>query len=256
MHRLKKLIVILASRHRPWIRALIRGTPAGVEHGSVLESIDCRTVVDVGANRGQFALAARRRWPTATVISFEPLTGPAAKYRRVLAGDPLVTLHVAAIGPRAETATMHLSKRDDSSSLLAITALQDEVFPGTREVGTTRVRVAPLTDFLSEDTIVGPALLKIDVQGYELEVLRGCEPLLTSFSAVYCECSFLELYAGQDSAAAVVDWLARRSFALTGVYNASYDANGRAVQADFLFERRLAQTKSSVDLESDGPPGG
>nr|WP_235568520.1 FkbM family methyltransferase [Mycobacterium sp. Root135] len=252
MQRLRKLLVILGSGHGPWIRALIRGTPAGVEHGSVLNSIDCRTVVDVGANRGQFALAARRRWPTATVISFEPLEGPAAKFRRVFANDRLVTLHVAAIGPTAESATMHLSKRDDSSSLLAITALQDEVFPGTKEVGTTRVRVAPLTDFLSKDAIVGPALLKIDVQGYELNVLRGCEPLLPTFFAIYCECSFLELYAGQDPAAAVVDWLARRNYVLTGVYNASYDVNGRAVQADFLFERSLAEPipPLSVDVGS------
>jgi hypothetical protein len=138
---------------------------------------------------------------------------------------------------------MHLSKRDDSSSLLAITRLQDEIFPGTEEVGTVVVRVAPLAVFLEADSIVEPALLKIDVQGYELEVLRGCEPLLRRFDVVYCECSFVELYEGQCLAGDVIAWLAERGFTMTGVFNAAYDASGRAVQADFLFTRR--ETKRS-----------
>jgi FkbM family methyltransferase len=171
------------------------------------------------------------------VISFEPLEKPASTFRRVFKRDDLVVLHEAAIGPSDELGTMHLSRRDDSSSLLAITPLQDTIFPGTEEVGTVRVRVAPLAVFLDEDDIREPALLKIDVQGYELEVLRGCEPLLARFDRVYCECSFVELYKGQGLAGAVIEWLAERGYTLTGVYNAAYDGDGRAVQADFLFAR-------------------
>jgi FkbM family methyltransferase len=237
MRRLRKLVVILASGQGLWIRALYRGVPAGVEHRSILGSLNCRTVVDIGANRGQFALAARRRWPTARVISFEPLEKPASAFTRIFKRDELVVLHEAAIGPSDELATMHISRRDDSSSLFAITSLQDAIFPGTEEVGTARVRVAPLAVFLSEDSILEPALLKIDVQGYEMEVLRGCEPLLEKFDRVYCECSFVELYEGQGLAGAVIEWLAERGYTLTGVYNAAYDGDGRAVQADFLFAR-------------------
>ena len=237
MRRLRKLVVILASGQGLWIRALSRGVPAGVEHRSVLGAMNCRTVVDIGANRGQFALAARRRWPTARVISFEPLEKPASMFRRVFKRDDLVVLHEVAIGPSDEFGTMHLSRQDDSSSLLAITSLQDTVFPGTDEVGTVRVRVAPLAAFLDGDSIVEPALLKIDVQGYELEVLRGCEPLLARFDRIYCECSFVELYEGQALAGAVIQWLAERGCTLTGVFNTAYDGGGRAIQADFLFER-------------------
>ncbi|MBJ7339103.1 MAG: FkbM family methyltransferase [Mycolicibacterium sp.] len=237
MRRLRKLVVILASRNGLWLRALLRGVPAGTEHRSVLRSIECRTVVDIGANRGQFALAARERWPTARVISFEPLEKPAATFRRVFATDELVSLHEAAVGPREAVGTMHLSRSDDSSSLLAITRLQDTVFPGTDEIGTVDVRVATLGAFVQADSIVAPALLKIDVQGYELEVLRGCEPLLQAFDRIYCECSFLELYEGQGLAGAVIAWLAERGFTLAGVFNAAYGDDGRAVQADFLFSR-------------------
>jgi FkbM family methyltransferase len=235
--KLRKLVVILASGDGLWIRALRCGVPAGVEHRSVVGPPNCRTVVDIGANRGQFALAARRRWPAAGVISFEPLPKPAAMFRRVFKRDSGVVLHEAAIGPRDELGTMHVSRRDDSSSLLAISPLQGKIFPGTQEVGTVRVKVAPLAVFVDEDHLLEPALLKIDVQGYELEVLRGCEPLLPKFERVYCECSFIELYKGQNLAGAVIGWLADRGYALTGVFNVVYDGDGRAVQADFLFER-------------------
>jgi FkbM family methyltransferase len=237
IRRLKKLSVILFSGHVPWIRALRRGVSASVEHRSVLGTLNCRTVVDVGANRGQFALAARRRWPTARIISFEPLGTPAASFRKVFDGDGGVTLHEAAVGPTDEVATMHLSRRDDSSSLLAITELQDKIFPGTEEVGTAQVRVAPLASFVGDGELQAPALLKIDVQGFELEVLRGCEQLLAAFDCIYCECSFVELYEGQSLAADVIGWLAERCLPLAGVFNVAYDGQGHAVQADFLFVR-------------------
>jgi len=237
VRQLKKLFLIVVSRDRAWWRALVLGVPAGVEHRSVLGSLECSTVVDVGANRGQFALAARHRWPDAQVISFEPLDRPVSTFRRVFSRDPLTILHQSAIGPREDVGTMHLSRSDDSSSLLAITRLQDTVFPGTDEVGTVDVRVAPLAAFIESGSMVEPALLKIDVQGYELEVLRGCEPLLCEFDLIYCECSFVELYEGQGLAGDVVQWLADHDFTMAGVFHAAYDDRGRAVQADFLFTR-------------------
>ena len=57
------------------------------------------TVVDIGANRGQFSLAVRRWAPGAKVFAFEPLSGPAARFRKVFKGDSKVILHQAAIGP-------------------------------------------------------------------------------------------------------------------------------------------------------------
>ncbi|MHB8405676.1 MAG: hypothetical protein ACYDCJ_09670 [Gammaproteobacteria bacterium] len=57
------------------------------------------------------------------------------------------------------------------------------------------------------------------------------------FAWVYCECSFIELYAGQALADEVIAWLRERGFILNGVYNMAYDKTGKAVQADFLFKR-------------------
>lgn len=222
-----------------WRRALItRRVAAGVEHTRVLRQLgSVHTVVDIGANRGQFALAARHCFPTARIVSFEPLPEPAAVYRAVFADDDRVVLVEAAVGPEAGESLIHISARDDSSSLLPITTRQNELFPGTAEAGTVAIPVGRLADHLTPERIEPPALLKLDVQGFELQALAGCEELLEHFNWVYVECSFVELYAGQALADEVIGWLRERRFALRGVYHLVYDREGRAVQGDFLFAR-------------------
>lgn len=215
---------------------LIHRVLVGAEHRHILDTC-LATIVDIGANRGQFTLASRRWAPCARVIAFEPLSGPARVFRALFADDEQVALHEVAIGPRLERREMHVSARDDSSSLLPISSLQSKIFPGTMEVATIEIKVAPLDAFVPQDKIIGPAMLKLDVQGFEYEALVGCESLLSRFDFIYCECSFVELYSCQKLAADVIEWLAKRGFHIKGMYNPSYDAQGLAVQADLLFHR-------------------
>ncbi len=133
--------------------------------------------------------------------------------------------------------TIHVSAADDSSSLYPITPLQARLFPGTHEVRTEIVNVGPLSDYVKPEEIVPPAMLKLDVQGYELEGLRGCEDLLGRFSYVYVECSFVELYNGQALVDDVMAWLRDRGWRLGSIYNMTCDRNRRSIQADFLFEK-------------------
>jgi hypothetical protein len=130
---------------------------------------------------------------------------------------------------------IHLSARDDSPSLLPITARQRALFPGTAEAGTATIRATRLAYDLSAADIEAPALLKLDVQGFEPQALAGCEDVLDRL--VYMECSFVELYAGQAFADEVIAWLREHGMRLAGVYHMAYDGDGRAVQADFLFGR-------------------
>lgn len=235
MRRLNKLVACLAEPL--YRRALfVFRVAAGVEHTPVLSGLpDIHTVVDIGANRGQFALVVRRCFSNAKIISMEPLPGPAALFRRIFLKDTNVSLFESAIGPVKEERTMHVSSYDDSSSLLPISSLQTSVFPGTDEVDTIDVWTAPLHDFVHEKEIVSPALLKLDVQGFELDALRGCESLLSRFDWIYCECSFVELYVGQKLAADVIDWLSVKGFRVAGIYNPAYDNKGMSIQVDILF---------------------
>lgn len=228
----KLLRLALTPRYR---RALWHRVGAAIEHCRVMRTLKFATVVDIGANKGQFSLVAAETFPDAHIVAFEPLREPSRKFAAVFSGDDRVVLHQSAVGPITTTAIIHVAGRDDSSSLLPITALQEQLFPGTELHHTEEIQVGPLKGWLKPDQISRPALLKIDVQGYELEALKGCEALLPKFSHIYVECSFVELYADQALADEVIVFLRERGFRLLGVYNMTYDKDGQAVQADFLF---------------------
>jgi len=233
--KFKKLLSIL--KESLYIKALQKGVAAGVEHKNILMNLEeCRHIVDIGANRGQFALVSRNCFPNARIDSFEPLLEPADIYREVFTGDNNVELHPYAIGDETGEVAIHVSNHDDSSSLLPIAEMQTELFPGTEEIETRTINVTPLEEILSEEKIITPALLKLDVQGFELLALKGCSTLLHKFHNVYVECSFVELYAGQSFADEVISFLSGQKFRLVGVYNMCYDKRGKAIQADFLFE--------------------
>lgn len=229
--RARKLVRLLRrSGHR---RALRHGVAAAVEHEDVPLRDDVRLVLDVGASRGQFALFARARWPTARIVAFEPLPAAAERFVRVL-GDA-AELRRVALGAATGEAVLHVAGRDDSSSLLPI-AGQAAAFPGTAEVDRVRVPVGRLADHLP-DPAARPCLLKVDVQGGELDVLRGAGAALGRVDEVLCECSFVELYAGQPLADEVIAFLAGHGLRLAGCFDQRRDARGDALQADLLFRR-------------------
>ncbi|MEM0954549.1 MAG: FkbM family methyltransferase [Pseudomonadota bacterium] len=231
----RKLIKLLAgARMRDGLRD---GVAAAIEHSPILRQRPYVSIFDVGGNKGQFALAARHWQPSAEIYSFEPLTFEADRFERVFDKDEHVTLHRYALGSAAGEATIHVSARSDSSSLLPISDLQSHFFPGTQEADTQTIQVRRLDEVLQREDCDSRVLLKIDVQGFELEVLRGAEGLLSEIDDIYVECSFVELYEGQALASDVIDFLSGKGYRLTGMYNPSYDKSGLAIQADFAFER-------------------
>lgn len=233
--KIAKLARILGTRSLA--NALIHGCAAGTEHDKVTKRTKTHFIIDIGANRGQFALIARKNFPNIPIYSFEPLAEPAEIFKRVFANDPNTRLIECAIGRKKTTGTIHITLDDDSSSLLPITKTQSRLFPGSKEKTTRQVQVLPLQEALAGVEIPPGSLMKIDVQGYELEVLQGSENLLDKFSLLYIECSYVELYQGQALAHQVIAWLAERNFLLTGVYNTYYDKTGQAIQSDLLFAR-------------------
>lgn len=227
--------------------ALRRGVAASVEHHTVPFRDDIRTVLDVGASRGQFALFAIERFPGARVICFEPLPESRVALDAVLRGR--VHVHPFAVGAGSGAATLHVSGHDDSSSLLPIGRRQVDEFPGTEEARTLEVAIVALADHLTAD-LPGPRLLKIDVQGLELDVLRGAGDALDLIDEAFVECSFVELYDGQALADEVIEFLLARGLRLVGVHGISYSADGAAVQADFFFRR--PERARCVDVQQSG----
>ena len=237
--RLRKLTY---SIRRPGLWGPLRaGVVPSVDHVMLVRRLRPATVIDVGAHSGQFALLVRSERPSARVISFEPQPEPGAVYRRFLGSD--ADLRMVALGESAGEATMHVTRASDSSSLLPIGAEQVDLFPGTDQVAELTVQVSTLdAEFPDASSLAGPVLLKIDVQGFELAVLRGGPVLLSTVQWIYVELSFVELYSGQPLAPAVIRFLDHHGFDMSGAFNVSEGPSGEAVQADFLF--------------TPGPPGG
>lgn len=219
-------------------RCLRRGVAGDPAHMAVLARLAPTLVIDVGANRGQFALATLTT-TAAAVVCFEPLAGPRRSIEDLLVPTGRVSTRPVALGATAGTADIHVTHADDSSSLLAPTALQVATFPGSRETATETVTVSTLdAEFAAGAVEIGAdTLLKIDVQGYELQVLRGATAVLAQVRWVLVEVSFADLYDGQCTPGEIIEHLAAAGLRLTGVVDV-LRAGGQVVQADLLFERQ------------------
>lgn len=238
MFRVRKLTRLL--RRTQYRRALTRGVAATVEHADFDFPSNLRTVLDVGANRGQFACFALERFPDAQLICFEPLESEyqvLEHLRRTLRWHDRLVCHPVGLGRESSEAVLHIARRRDSSSLLPISLLQSSVFPGTDEVGTMTVSVRRLDQMILPHEISRPSLLKIDVQGSELEVLIGAGELLAHIDEVLVECSFVEFYTGQPLFNDVFDYLTGQGFRLEQQRASATTAEGSILQADLWFRR-------------------
>src|SRR4051812_37517440 len=94
--------------------ALRRGVMPGIEHLRALEPLNPASIVDVGANKGQFSTAVRYLFPNARIYAFEPLSSEFARYRHVVSGA--VETFDCALGDSEKTIDFFVTSRRDSSS--------------------------------------------------------------------------------------------------------------------------------------------
>ena len=170
-----------------------------------------RTVLDVGANVGQFSRAAAQCFPGVAVHAFEPLTVCQPALRKVSERFPQIQIHPVALGEQAGEVAMNENEYPDSSSLLTMTERHKELWPKTRNEKRVTVPMQTL-DGLREQLGPGPHFLKMDVQGYEMNVLRGAEETLKATSVVFTEVLFDQFYEGQADFSAMLEFMRDRGF--------------------------------------------
>jgi FkbM family methyltransferase len=205
-----------------------------VEHVGAIKRLSPRTLIDVGANKGQFSLMARYLFPELEIFAFEPLEAERALFKKVV-GKRAKLFSVAA-GRNPGRATFHVTSRADSSSLFAPGQGQKKAY-GVEAVSSISVEVARISDQIEKTTLARPVLLKLDVQGGELDVLYGAEPLLDAIDYIYCETSFVSLYDNQPLANDLALYLISHGFRLSGVFNQSETQPFGPTQADFLWTK-------------------
>lgn len=221
----------------------MKNVPAETFLGLGKLPIDC--ILDVGANVGQFARYARQTFPASTIHCFEPLPSAAAKLRARAAAnhDAKLNVYEVALGDSVGVAELieHLD-HPSSSSFLKNTARADEMFPQTTRQTTRRVQVETLDRWIArEGVILGPrTLLKLDVQGYESQVLRGGPLALQRVGICMVEVTPIPLYEHQSTFVDIVNLLAEGGLHYLGNLEQYHDDTGLPVYMDALFARRAA----------------
>jgi FkbM family methyltransferase len=232
MARLRKYASVLVQP--AYFAALRRGVVPGVEHTIVIALVRPNTLIDIGANKGQFGAVVRHLYRQAAILAFEPLASERAKLQAAVPGD--TSVFPVAIGEERGTSTFYVTDRPDSSSLLA-PVTGDGNAHGIELSETIEVQVAHVQDFVDLSKIAHPVLMKVDVQGSELSVFRSLGDDIAYIDYIYCEVSFVQLYVKQPLATEICAYLFGKSFALRGIYNVSSTGRLGPTQADFLFER-------------------
>lgn len=231
---------------RPWLWPLgydvVPFNPA--EHAlarrrRLLEVHAIDTVLDVGANAGQFGRELRRLGFRGRLVSFEPLSVAFAQLERAARGDPQWQVHRHALGEAEGSQQIHVAANSESSSLLPMLPRHEAAAPQATYVGTERIEVRPL-DAVFDSVCAGARriYLKIDTQGYEQQVLRGAARSLEAIDTVQLEMSLVPLYEGQALFPELQADMNGRGYTLVALENAFGDGRtGQLLQVDAIFHR-------------------
>lgn len=197
-------------------------------------------VLDVGANVGDFTLCTLAFQPWAAVHAFEPLPGPFWQLQKRCRGYSRVKCNSIALGGNSGMQRINVSAFDQASSFLAHGAVLDLGVYGIDFTVTEalEVSVEMLDRYVARSGVRDVKLLKLDVQGYELEVLKGGESTLPNVEWVYVEAQFQELYKNGPMFDETFEFLNARGFDLLRMVSFRADDVGKLMECDMVFRRR------------------
>jgi FkbM family methyltransferase len=222
--------VTLKSALHAWM-ARVHLLPADVDlrHG---------LVVDIGANEGAFSAGVLAVAPEAEIIAAEPGPAPRSRMQARLGALPNVTILDVAVSAASGTATLHLTAHDHNASLHAPRPEMREVVDrGWAPAGELEVRTLTLDELVDGRSV---DVLKIDVQGSEMDVLRGGDATLARTRSVLIEMNFFSQYEGDATFTDLHAEMERRGFSLVNVSPPVTTPDGTATFIDGCYVRPAA----------------
>jgi FkbM family methyltransferase len=207
-----------------------------------------RVVFDVGAHLGETAVLYAKKFPRATIHSFEPSPKTFAELQAVLKPYPNVRAVNVALGDAKGNRTLHMNQSSGTDSLLSSAGqLSDAAMAQlTKTIVEVPVAVRTLDEYCQANDIAFIDLLKMDVQGFELEVLQGARDLLAEqrIALIYSEVSFERFYEEQPFFQDVYVRLIEQGFQLVDLYGHARSAFQALRWCDALFVHPAALKKS------------
>jgi FkbM family methyltransferase len=198
------------------------------------------TVLDIGANEGQYAHLLRELGFKGRIVSFEPLETAHRRLQKSATCDAFWTIAPrTALGNEEGNICLNVASNGASSSLLPMLAAHKRAAPHVIRTGSEIVPITRLDlaarEFLSESQRI---FLKVDVQGYELQVLQGATELLSRIVGAQLELSHVPLYEGQALFPSLIEFMVRQDFSIWGMMPVLLDnSSGRLLQTDVVFFR-------------------
>jgi FkbM family methyltransferase len=194
-----------------------------------LRALDVGVVVDGGANQGQWLAYARGIWPAAKFVCFEPQGECASLIPR----DDRVTVVEKALGDKFGKTKFYRSSFNQSSSVLKMGDLHKALFPFTAGESSCEVEMTTL-DAWCEENDIWPDVVKLDLQGFELQALIHSPRVVMKAKALCVETSFVELYDGQPLFGDIHDYMGQVGFRYAGCIESPLGSpvDGRPLEED------------------------
>ncbi len=198
-------------------------------------AVHAPVIVDGGANKGRIAAELLEAFPSARILAFEPLPALARKLRKRFADVSSVNVIEAALGAAPGKAVLRIPESRTLSSLLAPTGIRDK-YPDRdlENLETVEVAVVRMDEAVKERAH-GADIIKLDLQGFELEALKGATGLLSDVCAIVTETAFAPLYENQPLFSDLDAFLSGHGFRFARFFEPFVNERGERVSADALF---------------------
>jgi FkbM family methyltransferase len=207
----------------------------------LMRNLERPTVIDGGANAGQWLKSIKRTFPNARVICYEPDERAFARLKIAAGSLARVECIQCALGDMPGRMKFFPNADSVTSSLLP-PVISEEPLPYANKMKPldgTEVEVRALSDELARLQIQHVDLLKTDCQGFDLRVLQGAAPEIErgDVDLIATETLFHREYENQSWFHETLPWLSQRGYALIGIYDTMHAADGRMLFGDALFAR-------------------
>lgn len=200
-----------------------------------LQEFEIKTVIDVGANVGQFAKEIREKLPNAFIYSFEPLKECFVELKKLEQLDNKIKAFNFALGEKDDKSIIHKSSYTLSSSLLNMSDIHKDEFPYTKDSTTEEIEVRKMDDIFEKIDLKKEILIKVDTQGYEDRVINGGLKIFSIAKVIIIETSFVSLYDGQPLFNNIYSSLTSINFTYRGAIHQKIGKNGEILFEDSLF---------------------
>ncbi|MCP4709473.1 MAG: FkbM family methyltransferase [Planctomycetes bacterium] len=198
------------------------------------QQISVRQIIDVGAAKGQWTRECIEVWPGANYFLIEPRAENSDRLKQLGDEHRQVKYWIGGLG--AMPGSMDLYVHDEQSSFFK------SEFSATANRCQKKVEIRTLDSFLEAGEIVSPDLIKLDVQGYEIEVLKGAEKCLENAEFLLIEVLYREIYESGPLAHEVISWVGARGFRILDICSYTQrPLDGELAQSDMLFARENSQ---------------